>query len=225
MDASNTLKPALARGELHCVGATALDEYRKYHREGRGLAQRFQPVFVSRARGGRHDPRSCAASKKNMKFITACASPTRPLWRRRHVQPLPPTTATQPGHPFDGRGRFAPSHVGRFQAGEAGRAGPAHHAAQDRTRSLEEEPTRRRWTIKTLEHDLGALEADASPPPNGASFCRRCPEPEEKLDAARQEVEVAQRKGDFARATNSTMARFRPWKNRSPRSTNRTAPP
>ncbi|WP_370676699.1 ATP-dependent chaperone ClpB [Pleomorphomonas sp. PLEO] len=46
MDASNLLKPALSRGELHCVGATTLDEYRKYVEKDAALARRFQPVFV-----------------------------------------------------------------------------------------------------------------------------------------------------------------------------------
>ncbi|RBP15607.1 ATP-dependent Clp protease ATP-binding subunit ClpB [Roseiarcus fermentans] len=47
MDASNLLKPALARGDLHCVGATTLDEYRKHVEKDAALARRFQPVFVS----------------------------------------------------------------------------------------------------------------------------------------------------------------------------------
>ncbi len=47
MDASNLLKPALARGELHCVGATTLEEYRKYVEKDAALARRFQPVFVN----------------------------------------------------------------------------------------------------------------------------------------------------------------------------------
>ena len=47
MDASNLLKPALARGELHCVGATTLAEYRKHVEKDAALARRFQPVFVS----------------------------------------------------------------------------------------------------------------------------------------------------------------------------------
>ena len=47
MDASNLLKPALARGELHCVGATTLNEYRKYVEKDAALARRFQPVFVA----------------------------------------------------------------------------------------------------------------------------------------------------------------------------------
>src|SRR5262245_52205759 len=47
MDAGNLLKPALARGELHCIGATTLDEYRKHIEKDAALARRFQPVYVS----------------------------------------------------------------------------------------------------------------------------------------------------------------------------------
>lgn len=47
MDASNLLKPALARGELHCIGATTLEEYRKHVEKDAALARRFQPVFVN----------------------------------------------------------------------------------------------------------------------------------------------------------------------------------
>jgi ATP-dependent Clp protease ATP-binding subunit ClpB len=46
MDAGNLLKPALARGELHCIGATTLDEYRKHVEKDAALQRRFQPVFV-----------------------------------------------------------------------------------------------------------------------------------------------------------------------------------
>jgi ATP-dependent Clp protease ATP-binding subunit ClpB len=47
MDASNLLKPALARGELHCIGATTLDEYRQHVEKDAALARRFQPVFIA----------------------------------------------------------------------------------------------------------------------------------------------------------------------------------
>ena len=46
MDAGNMLKPMLARGELHCIGATTLDEYRKYIEKDPALERRFQPVMV-----------------------------------------------------------------------------------------------------------------------------------------------------------------------------------
>ena len=47
MDAANLIKPALARGELHCIGATTLDEYRKYVEKDAALARRFQPVVIA----------------------------------------------------------------------------------------------------------------------------------------------------------------------------------
>ncbi len=47
MDAANLIKPALARGELHCIGATTLDEYRKHVEKDAALARRFQPVFIA----------------------------------------------------------------------------------------------------------------------------------------------------------------------------------
>ncbi|TYL56845.1 type VI secretion system ATPase TssH, partial [Klebsiella variicola] len=47
MDAGNVLRPALARGELHCVGATTLDEYRQYIEKDAALERRFQKVFVA----------------------------------------------------------------------------------------------------------------------------------------------------------------------------------
>ena len=46
MDAGNMLKPALARGELRCIGATTLDEYRKHVEKDKALERRFQPVYV-----------------------------------------------------------------------------------------------------------------------------------------------------------------------------------
>ena len=54
-DAANLLKPALARGELRCIGATTLDEYRKYVEKDKALERRFQPVYVGRTKRTRHD--------------------------------------------------------------------------------------------------------------------------------------------------------------------------
>jgi ATP-dependent Clp protease ATP-binding subunit ClpB len=83
MDASNMIKPALARGELHCIGATTLDEYRKYVEKDAALQRRFQPVFVWANRPLRTPFRSCAASRRNMNSTTACASPMVRSSRRR----------------------------------------------------------------------------------------------------------------------------------------------
>jgi ATP-dependent Clp protease ATP-binding subunit ClpB len=82
IDAGNMLKPALARGELHCIGATTLDEYRKYIEKDAALERRFQKILVGEPsveatiailRGCRRSTRSTTASR----------SPTRPSSPRR----------------------------------------------------------------------------------------------------------------------------------------------
>ena len=60
MDAGNLLKPMLARGELHLIGATTLDEYRKYIEKDAALERRFQPVMVNWSRRWRTPSPSCA---------------------------------------------------------------------------------------------------------------------------------------------------------------------
>src|SRR4051794_35330670 len=90
MDAGNLLKPALARGELHCIGATTLDEYRKYIEKDAALERRFQPVFVGELRFPTRS-RSCAASRRSTSSITVFESPT-----RRSSRPQRCPTATSP---------------------------------------------------------------------------------------------------------------------------------
>ena len=82
MDASNLLKPALARGELHCIGATTLDEYKKHVEKDAALARRFQPIFVDEP--SVEDTISILRGLKDKyERITACASPTARSSRRR----------------------------------------------------------------------------------------------------------------------------------------------
>ena len=65
IDASNILKPALARGELQCVGATTLNEYRKYIEKDAALERRFQPIMV----GSTH-------RTKPLRYCRVCATAT-----------------------------------------------------------------------------------------------------------------------------------------------------
>ncbi len=108
MDASNLLKPALARGELHCIGATTLDEYRKHVEKDAALARRFQPIFVS-------EP-----------TVEDTISILRGL--------IPARQGDRPGR----RGGGAAEDADRFQAGRARFAGPRNHPAQDRAGGAEE---------------------------------------------------------------------------------------
>ena len=78
MDAGNLLKPALARGELHCIGATTLDEYRKHIEKDAALARRFQPVLVDEPTV--EDTIAILRGlKEQYELHTACASRTRAL--------------------------------------------------------------------------------------------------------------------------------------------------
>jgi ATP-dependent Clp protease ATP-binding subunit ClpB len=90
MDAGNLLKPALARGELHCIGATTLDEYRKYVEKDPALQRRFQPVFIGEPTV--EDTISILRGlKEKYELHHGVGSPTRRSSRRR---PCP--TATSP---------------------------------------------------------------------------------------------------------------------------------
>ena len=138
MDASNLLKPELARGALHCIGATTLDEYRKHVEKDAALARRFQPVFVgeptvedtiSILRGIKEKYELHHGVRIADSAIVAAATLSKPL----HHRPLSP----RQGHRPHGRGFQPPAHAGRQQAGGARRAGPQGHATEDRTRGVE----------------------------------------------------------------------------------------
>ncbi len=149
MDAGNMLKPALARGELHCIGATTLDEYRKYIEKDAALERRFQKVLVDEPSRGihhRHPARPAGEIR---------TAPRRRDHRPRHrrgggaVAPLHhrPLPAGQ-GHRPDRRGRRAHQDGDRLQAGSDGQARTPLDPAEDRARSGEER--KRRSLAKTL---------------------------------------------------------------------------
>ena len=139
MDASNLLKPALARGELHCVGATTLDEYRKHVEKDAALARRFQPIFVSEPtvedtisilRGLKEKYELHHGVRIADAALVSAADALQPL----HHRPLPARQGDRPRR----RGGVAPAHADRLEARGARRARPAHHPAQDRARGAEE---------------------------------------------------------------------------------------
>ena len=139
MDASNMLKPALARGELHCVGATTLDEYRKHIEKDAALARRFQPVFV--AEPSVEDTISILRGLKEkyelhhgVRIADAAIVAAATLSNRYISRPLP----ARQGDRLDGRGGEPHPHAGRQQARGARRARPAHHPAQDREGGAQE---------------------------------------------------------------------------------------
>ena len=144
MDASNLLKPALARGELHCIGATTLDEYRKHVEKDAALARRFQPVFVSEPTV--EDTVSILRGLKDKYEQHHGVRITD--WRDRrggdaveplHHRPLPARQGDRPGR----RGGGAAEDAGRLQARGARLDRPRDRAAEDRAGGAQEGERRR----------------------------------------------------------------------------------
>ena len=225
MDAGNMLKPALARGELHCVGATTLDEYRKYVEKDAALERRFQKVMVNEpTRGGHH--RDPARPQGTLRGAS----------RRRHHRPghrrrghafaslhrRPP--AARQGHRPDRRSRLAHPHGDRLQAGGDGPARPAHHPAQDRARGAEEgegrgfakaaariSRIRTRGAGKGIRRSRGGLEGG-----KGLGAGRSTHQGGARSRAQRTR-DGAARPGSGAHVARSSTARFRSSRSVSPR--------
>ncbi len=139
MDASNLLKPALARGELHCVGATTLDEYRKNVEKDAALARRFQPVFISEPtvedtisilRGLKEKYELHHGVRITDSALVAAAT----LSNRYITDRFLPDKAIDLVDEAASRLRMQVE----LQAGGTGRARPPPDPAQDRTRGIEE---------------------------------------------------------------------------------------
>ena len=133
MDAGNMLKPMLARGELHMIGATTLDEYRKHIEKDAALERRFQPVLVdepsvedaiSILRGLRERLEVFHGVKIQDSALVAAVDPEPPL----HLRPVPAGQGDRPGR----RGLRDAADRDRLDAGRARRADPPGHAARDR---------------------------------------------------------------------------------------------
>ena len=210
MDASNLLKPALARGELHCVGATTLAEYRKYIEKDAALARRFQPVFVNEPtvedtisilRGLKEkyevhhgvritDAAIVAAATLSNRYITDRFLPDKAI-------DLMDEAASRLRMQVDSKPE---------QLDELDRRIMQMKIEREALKKENDRASKDR--LASLEHDLGELE-DRS-----ATLTAKWQEEKksvadvqslkERLDAARQEVEIAQRRGDFARAGELT---------------------
>ncbi|HEX4080963.1 MAG TPA: ATP-dependent chaperone ClpB [Rhizomicrobium sp.] len=206
MDASNLLKPALARGELHCVGATTLDEYRKHIEKDAALARRFQPVFVS-------EP-----------TVEDTISILRGLKEKYEVHHGVRITdgaivaAAQLSHRYIAD-RFLPDKAIDLMDEAASRLRMQIDSKPEALDELDrriiqlkiEREALKKETDRASKDRLSALEAElAGTEEKSASLTAKWQEEKksvqevqgikEKLDAARQELDVAQRRGNLARA-------------------------
>ena len=206
MDASNLLKPALARGELHCIGATTLNEYRKYVEKDAALERRFQPVVIqeptvedsiSILRGLKEkyelhhgvritDGAIVAAATLSNRYITDRFLPDKAIdLMDEAASRLRMETESKPEEIDELDRRIIQLKI-------------------EREALKKEKDAGSRSRLKDLEKDLSELEQTSS-----ALTARWQSEKDriagdkhlkEKLDAARQQLEIAQREGNFARA-------------------------
>src|SRR6195952_2206755 len=210
MDASNLIKPALARGELHCVGATTLDEYRKYVEKDAALARRFQAVFVgeptvedtiSILRGLKEkyelhhgvritDSAIVASAQLSNRYITDRFLPDKAI-------DLMDEAASRLRMQIDSKPEKLDELDRRIMQLKIEREAlkrESDAASRDRLVTLQKElggvaEESAALTAKWLEEEKSVADVQSL---------------KERLDAARQDVEVAQRKGDFARAGELT---------------------
>ncbi len=206
MDASNLLKPALARGELHCIGATTLDEYRKHVEKDAALARRFQPVFVgepsvedtiSILRGIKEkyelhhgvrisDSALVAAATLSNRYITDRFLPDKAIdLMDEAASRLRMQVDSKPEELDEVDRRLLMLKIEREALKKE-----TDGASRDRLEKLERE-------VAELEEKSDALTASWQAEKGKLADSQKA---KEELDRARTEVEVAQRKGDYAKA-------------------------
>ncbi len=207
MDASNLIKPELARGSLHCVGATTLDEYRKHVEKDAALARRFQPVFVgepsvedtiSILRGIKEkyethhgvritDGALVAAATLSNRYITDRFLPDKAI-------DLVDEAASRLRMEVDSK----PEELDELDR-------RLIQLKIEREALRREDDAASRDRLQRLEHELGALEERS----NAMTAAWQAEKEQvnetqklkERLDQARNEVQLAQRRGDLARAS------------------------
>ncbi len=206
MDASNMLKPALARGELHCIGATTLDEYRKNIEKDAALARRFQPVFVgeptveetiSILRGLKEkyeihhgvriaDNAIIAAATLSNRYITDRFLPDKAIDLIDEAASRLRIEAESKPEKLDELDR----RIIQLKIEHEALKKETDAASKDRLKKVEEE-------IADLERQSAVLTTQWRAEKEKLSSVQRL---QEQLDQARGELEIVQRRGDLTRA-------------------------
>ena len=212
MDASNMLKPALARGELHCVGATTLDEYRKHIEKDAALARRFQPVFVNEPsvedtvsilRGIKEkyevhhgvritDGAIVAAATLSNRYITDRFLPDKAIDLMDEAAARLRMEAESKPEEIDALDR----DIVRLKIEREALKKETDPASKDRIEKLVDE-------LDGLEQESAELTAQWRAEKDKMASAQKL---KEQIDQARVELEQAQRKGDFTRAGELTYS-------------------
>jgi ATP-dependent Clp protease ATP-binding subunit ClpB len=206
MDASNLLKPALARGELHCIGATTLDEYRKHVEKDAALARRFQPVFVSEPsvadtisilRGLKEkyevhhgvritDGAIVAAATLSNRYITDRFLPDKAIDLMDEAASRLRMQVDSKPEELDELDR----RIIQLKIEREALKRETDRASQDRLEKLEVD-------LSDLEEKSAALTARWNEEKKSLHSAQKL---KEEIDKARQELDIAQRRGNLARA-------------------------
>jgi ATP-dependent Clp protease ATP-binding subunit ClpB len=212
MDASNMLKPALARGELHCVGATTLDEYRKHIEKDAALARRFQPVFVgeptvedtiSILRGLKEkyelhhgvritDGAIVAAATLSNRYITERFLPDKAIDLVDEAASRLRMAVDSKPEAIDELDR----RIVQLKIEREALKRESDPASRDRLQKLEAE-------LAKLESESAELTLQWRSEKEGLAGAQKL---KEQLDQARNEMEAAQRRGDLTRASEFKYA-------------------
>jgi ATP-dependent Clp protease ATP-binding subunit ClpB len=206
MDASNLLKPSLARGELHCIGATTLDEYRKHIEKDAALARRFQPVFVNEPtvedtisilRGLKEKYEVHHGVRITDSSIVAAATMSRRYIADRFLPDkaidLMDEAASRLRMQIDSKPEALDEldrRVIQLKIEREALKKETDKASKDRLAALERE-------LGDLEEKADALTAKWLEEKKSVQSAQSL---KEKLDAARMELDAAQRRGDLGRA-------------------------
>ncbi len=214
MDASNLLKPALARGELHCVGATTLDEYRKHVEKDAALARRFQPVFVNEPtvedtisilRGIKEkyelhhgvrisDAAIVAAATLSNRYISDRFLPDKAIDLMDEAGSRLRMQVDSKPEELDETDR----RIMQLQIEREALKKETDSASKDRLSRLEKE-------LAETEEKSAAMTRNWQAEKEKLATASKL---KEELENARHELETAQRKGDFSRAGELTYARI-----------------
>ena len=206
MDASNMLKPALARGELHCVGATTLDEYRKHIEKDAALARRFQPVFVAEPtvedtisilRGIKEkyelhhgvriaDSSIVAAATLSNRYITDRFLPDKAIDLMDEAASRIRMQVDSKPEALDELDR----RIMQLKIEKEALKKESDQASRDRLERLEKE-------LSELEQKSAALTAQWTSAKDKLADSQKV---KEQLDKARSELDIAQRRGELAKA-------------------------
>jgi ATP-dependent Clp protease ATP-binding subunit ClpB len=222
MDAGNMLKPALARGELHCVGATTLDEYRKYIEKDAALERRFQKVLVG-------EP----SVEDTIAILRGLQGALRGAPRRGHHRPghrgrgrtqpplhHRPLFARQGDRP-DRRGGGQDQDRDRLQARGHGQAGSPHDPAQDRARGREEGKGRGLAKAPGADQRGNGQAGEGIRRPGRNLACRESQRPGQRAGAQGHRANSSSRsrkltrKGDFNKVAELQYGKLPSWKSSS----------